>query len=507
MAKDRQNRTRKIKGGQFSLARVVNPLSRAVGQMRPATMKATQTMLTTPRLATNTRFPTTAFQPMRFISRTSAKVGKKVGTTNESKSKSLTHANLVRISKEKNITRAQVENAKSVNNLKKTYRDVFGEHLPYKVTMRSNVEDLFIKKLEQVKKTKEASKSDKAPTSADYKAVGEDLRNVAGGSKNDVREGVKAAAEYIRTKPSSSFTAKNMLLVEDKVKGLLKEHTILKNFQKFFIYAKDLETEHPLLNTVLHPEEYNKLNNDLMAVLTHIVKTTDKKEIDKFFSVFTEKRLYDLKRGMINYYIYSPKDAKLIFNQIFKIVALNGFTPLQLDGLIAILEQNPSAALSEVYSIYGKLSEREQELDKILPLSYLKGKGWFKARSFWQVVLFGGGVAGLFILFWHGISDPWTAKVFVQEVKRDIIQSHTYINLNNKQKLAAAESEAWGNMISVYVFNNFINPVKNIVAEPFDKLKNAYDEALDPYREKTLSQKILAALEHLKEYISGIKKE
>lgn len=235
-------------------------------------------------------------------------------------------------------------------------------------------------------------------------------------SSNQVKEMVEetlgTTAETIKTyKQITPQKAKQLGLngVPDNantfsLRTLLTQYTIRPIVEKIKITKANREL---LKNGNVSNVNITNFEESALDALKVILENTPRSEVVEMAKVFTPQRMRRFKMALFNVFLINPRMAKEILDIFFTdILARRRFSPGSIDSIITAMQIKPEDAFDKLVSESQKITNAERELINQKSLAEAKGMGWFRARTFYILLLGGLGAIPLFIMFWNGIYTP-----------------------------------------------------------------------------------------------------
>jgi CHASE3 domain sensor protein len=235
-------------------------------------------------------------------------------------------------------------------------------------------------------------------------------------SSNQVKEMVEetfgTTAETIKTyKQITPQKAKQLGLngVPDNantfsLRTLITQYTIRPIVEKIKITKANREL---LKNGNVSNVNITNFEESALDALKVVLENTSRREVVEMATVFTPQRMRRFKMALFNVFMINPRMAKEILDIFFTdILARRRFSPGSIDSLITAMQIKPEDAMDKLVSESQKITNAERELINQKSLAEAKGMGWFRARTFYILLLGGLGAIPLFIMFWNGIYTP-----------------------------------------------------------------------------------------------------
>lgn len=195
-----------------------------------------------------------------------------------------------------------------------------------------------------------------------------------------------------------------------------------KNVRTFGVLARNLALEGRSIAA------YNEfIEESLKVILEH----ASYKQVGKLITVFTPQRLIEFKEAMTSLFSYSHTHATRVLNiMLTKIIPGSKYNEALIDGLIQIMRNNPSEALAEINKLAAQVMAQEIITGAATSQAAAKGAGWFKIKSYYSLLLAGGGAS---VLFLANLANTPDLKTFSEKVsdkgedlKRQLEQNPSY---------------------------------------------------------------------------------
>lgn len=246
-----------------------------------------------------------------------------------------------------------------------------------------------------------------------------------------------------------------------------------------------------------------------LDTLKVILENTSRREVVEMATVFTPQRMRRFKNALFNVFVTNPHDAKKVLDIFFSdILARRHFSPGSIDSLITAMQIEPSKALDIIRSESSKISTVQSELSTQKEIAEAKGMGWFRARTFYVLLLAGLGAIPLFIMFWNGIYTP---ESFVFHLRQHYAQG----SLNGSVQLPFSEILNEGRVFFDALTLRMMEVHEQIagtnvgrsVAEQTQTLKGVasakYQEFTEPARPLTVYERLTRYISDQYSYFTG----
>jgi len=188
-----------------------------------------------------------------------------------------------------------------------------------------------------------------------------------------------------------------------------------KNVDAFRILAINIADEVPAMTT------YNKLVDEGLTV---ILENANKKDVERLLKVFTPQRLIEFKAAMVTMFSRSVIDATTIFNlMVTYIIPRAKYNEKLIDSLISQIRLHPDGAVEEFQKLAGLITGEEVKTLAAAAQAAAKGMGWFKSKTFYTLLLGGGGCTVLFLANYMNTPDLKSFSLAVGDLKNDVLGS------------------------------------------------------------------------------------
>ena len=187
-----------------------------------------------------------------------------------------------------------------------------------------------------------------------------------------------------------------------------------KNVNTFRVLAVNIADEAQAM------KKYNTLVSDGLKI---ILEHTTKRDIDKLLKVFTPQRMINFKAAMVTMFSRSPSDAATIFNlMVTHIIPNNNYDEKLIDSLIIQIRLHPADAVEEIRKLAASIIAEEVKTLAAKIQAAEKGKGWFKMKTFYTLLLAGGGCVVLFLANYMNTPDLKSFAIAVGDKKEELFK-------------------------------------------------------------------------------------
>jgi len=185
-----------------------------------------------------------------------------------------------------------------------------------------------------------------------------------------------------------------------------------KNVNTFRVIATNIVDETRAM------KKYNELVTDGLKI---ILENATKTEINKLLKVFTPQRLIEFKAAMVTMFSRSITDATTIFNlMVTSIIPRAKYDEKLIDSLILQIRLHPSGAVEEFRKVAGLVTAEEVKTLAARSQASEKGMGWFKMKTFYTLLLAGGGCIVLFLANYMNTPDLRSFALAVGDKKEEL---------------------------------------------------------------------------------------
>jgi hypothetical protein len=185
-----------------------------------------------------------------------------------------------------------------------------------------------------------------------------------------------------------------------------------RNIQTFGVVARNL---------VLEGRSIAAYNEFVENGLKVILENASGKQVAKLITVFTPQRLIEFKSAMASVFSYSHMHASQILNiMVTKIIPGSKYNEALIDALIQIMRSNPANALAETNKLAAGIIAEEIKTGAAAAQAAAKGTGWFKIKSYYSLLIAGGGASVLFLANLANTPDLKTLAEKVSDTGEDL---------------------------------------------------------------------------------------
>lgn len=163
-------------------------------------------------------------------------------------------------------------------------------------------------------------------------------------------------------------------------------------------------------------ENAAKFKADMIEILDLTLQNASKTDIKRILNTFTPKRIDDLRLAIFRVYLSNSVIANNIVNILFSdIIPRNKFSPDMIDGIITILKGDPGTIEDELQKVSTQITGTSLKHEQETILAELKGRGWFKAQTYYRLIQYGIGGLVIFLLAYNRITSidslKWTLEM------------------------------------------------------------------------------------------------
>jgi len=250
------------------------------------------------------------------------------------------------------------------------------------------------------------------------------------------REGMKGAADAQGIVATLIDPVKSAVSLIEVIKAytpygmsLRRLKTMLKispaNIERFGVFARDLAEQ---------PMAIAKYNELVETGLKLILENATRVQINKLITVFTPQRLIEFKTAMTGVFSHSIQDATTVLNiMVTQVIPGSKYNAQLIDALIFEMRAHPQNAVTALQTMTKQVLGEEIKTLAASAQALEKGMGWFKSKTYYTLLLGGGGASVLFLANLANIPD---LKIFsekvsdkVSDIYKDIEEDPRYENV------------------------------------------------------------------------------
>jgi hypothetical protein len=258
--------------------------------------------------------------------------------------------------------------------------------------------------------------------------------------------------------------------------------------------------KNPTLSKQPSQEGYLRINQDIFDILRYKLSYEPTFNPKEFKQLFDPASILKLKTALVKCYLTKNQElAKALFSNFLECANFGLLTPIVYKQFLSTLEVNPEAAFKLLLELLGNAAKRETLLKGIHEETFIRSKGWFAGKMFWQFVAGSGVVSLLLFISFSGTStgipiiDNFVFRNFIAGRAEDLVKEQ--YDEFTKSRFAA---------LGRLVVDKIVEPVMKDAQEtgkPILQIKEAaqqkYEEVTEPYMKKSWLQRTIESLRGL----------
>lgn len=258
--------------------------------------------------------------------------------------------------------------------------------------------------------------------------------------------------------------------------------------------------KNPTLSKQPSQDGYLRINQDIFDILRYKLSYEPTFNPKEFKQLFDPASILKLKTALVKCYLTKNQElAKALFSNFLECANFGLLTPIVYKQFLSTLEVNPEAAFKLLLELLGNAAKRETLLKGIHEETFIRSKGWFAGKMFWQFVAGSGVVSLLLFISFSGTStgipiiDNFVFRNFTAGRAEDLVKEQ--YDEFTKSRFAA---------LGRLVVDKIVEPVIKDAQEtgkPLLEIKEAvkqkYEEVTEPYMTKSWLQRTIETISRL----------
>lgn len=255
--------------------------------------------------------------------------------------------------------------------------------------------------------------------------------------------------------------------------------------------------KNPTLAKQPSQEGYLRINQDIFDILRYKLSYEPNFNPKEFKMLFDPASILKLKTALVKCYLTKNQElAKSLFSNFLECANFGLLTPIVYKQFLSTLELNPEAAFKLLLELLGNAAKRETLLKGIHEETFVRSKGWFAGKMFWQFVA-GSGVAALLLLI--SFSGTSTGIPIIDNlVFHNFVlgRAETFVK-EQYDEFTKSRFAALGRLVIDKIVEPVIKDAEK-TGKPLLEMKEAakqkYEEVTEPYMSKSWLQRAITSI-------------